>query len=195
MSRLFDLTEVEPQEPETSGIHVEKFLQLHEYRVGSLKELCGRLPDKGEIFFLWTVNSFNAFTFLPFVIRETGRIDELILATYSINNRIINSLIRLIDKNLIGSIDIIISDSIRSRLPKVNDHLVELSETRPVRIRYAWTHAKITLIRAGDHNLSIEGSGNWGENAQHEQYIIVNSPKVFEFRKKEIIHGINAVTI
>lgn len=200
MSKFFDI-ECLGEEPKAtgqetrSGILVEKFLDSHEERIESIKDLTGRLPVEGEIFFLWTVNSFNAFTFIPFLIKECGAIDELILATYSINIRIIDALTRLIDKGRVRSVDIAISDSIRSRLPKVYDHLMILCETKPVRVRYAWNHAKISLIRCLDHHFVVEGSGNWGENAQHEQYVFLNSAKVFEFRKNEIIHGINAATV
>ena len=180
---------------DTSGIRIERFLQLHEQRIESIKDLTGRIPGDGEIFFLWTVNSFNAFTFIPFIIKECGPIQELILATYSINIRIIDALVRLIDKGLILSVDIFISDSIRSRLPKVYDHLMALVASKPVRVMYSWNHAKIALIRSGDHYFDVEGSGNWGENAQHEQYVFLNNKNVFEFRKNEILHGINPGTV
>lgn len=191
---LDDLEDPVEEKPSTSGIHVEKFLQLHEEKISSVKELTGRLPLPGEIYFLWTVKSFNAFTFIPQIIREHGVIDELILSTYSINIRIIDALARLIDKKLIHQVSMIISDSIKTRLPKVYDHLMVLVEQKPVRVRYAWTHAKISLIRSGENYYDVEGSGNWGENAMHEQYIITNSKKTFEFRKKEI-NGINAIAV
>ncbi len=183
------------QKAEKSGILIERFLQLHEARIESIKDLAGRIPLDGEIFFLWTVNSFNAFTFIPFIIKECGTIQELLLSTYSINIRIIDALVRLIDKGLIKSVDIFISDSIRSRLPKVYDHLMAFVETKPVRVIYSWNHSKIALIRAGDNYFDVEGSGNWGENAQHEQYVFLNNRNVFEFRKNEILNGINTGTV
>lgn len=197
--KYFDIEEIiytdqEEKPIEKSDILVTNFLHLHEERVESIKDLAGRIQVSGEIYFLWTVNSFNAFTFIPFIIKECGVISELILATYSINIRIIDALIRLIDKQQILSVDIFISDSIRTRLPKVYDHLMALVESKPVRVRYSWNHSKIALIRAGDHYFDVEGSGNWGENAQHEQYVFLNSKQVFEFRKNEILHGINAGT-
>ena len=183
------------QKAEKSGILIERFLQLHEARIESIKDLAGRIPLDGEIFFLWTVNSFNAFTFIPFIIKECGTIQELLLSTYSINIRIIDALVRLIDKGLVKSVDIFISDSIRSRLPKVYDHLMAFVETKPVRVIYSWNHSKIALIRAGDHYFDVERSGNWGENAQHEQYVFLNNKNVFEFRKNEILNGINTGTV
>jgi hypothetical protein len=173
-----------------SGLIAEKFLQLHGERIDSIRSLAPRFPQEGEIFFLWTVNSFNAFTFIPYIIRHSGVINELILSTYSINIRIIDALIRLIDRDQIHQVDIFISDSIKSRLPKVYDHLMAIIEKKPVRVYFSWNHSKIALIRSGDHYFDVEGSGNWGENAQHEQYVFLNSRNIYEFRKNEIIHGI-----
>ncbi|HPS61871.1 MAG TPA: hypothetical protein PLK82_02360 [Bacteroidales bacterium] len=173
-----------------SGLIAEKFLQLHSERIDSIRSLAPRFPREGEIFFLWTVNSFNAFTFIPYIIRHSGVINELILSTYSINIRIIDALIRLIDRDQIQQVDIFISDSIKSRLPKVYDHLMAIIEKKPVRVYFSWNHSKIALIRSGDHYFDVEGSGNWGENAQHEQYVFLNSRNIYEFRKNEIIHGI-----
>ncbi len=195
-SRFFNIDDLEDiqvdQQPEDhSGILSETFLNIHEERVERIKNLAGRLPSPGEIYFLWTVNSFNAFTFIPFILHELGTIDELILSTYSINIRIIDALIKLIDRGKILKVDIFISDSIKSRLPKVFDHLNALVMKRRgvITVNYAWNHSKIALIRCGDSYFDIEGSGNWGENAQHEQYIFLNSRKVFEFRKNEILYG------
>jgi hypothetical protein len=187
--------DLEPEPDSKSGILAEQFLEIHDRRVETVKHLTGKIPRDGEIFFLWTVNSFNAFTFIPFLIKECGAIDELILATYSINIRIIDALMKLVDRSKIHRVEIFISDSIRTRLPRVNDHLQALVEKRDIiRVRYAWNHAKISLIRIGDLHFVVEGSGNWGENAQHEQYVFLNSKRIFEFRKKEILYGIDKGT-
>lgn len=200
-NRFFDIEDLDKEvssdapEEDKSGLLAEKYLEIHQYRVEAIKHLSGRIPAEGEIFFLWTVNSFNAFTFIPFIIKQCGIIQELVLSTYSINIRIIDALVKLIDREMILSVDIFISDSIKSRLPKVYDHLISLMEQKPVRIHYSWNHSKIALIRTQEHYFDVEGSGNWGENAQHEQYVFVNSQSVFEFRKKEILHGIDSGAI
>lgn len=189
---LIDIdTESLYREPEEkSGALADHFLQIHGRRIETIKNLLGMIPGDGEIFFLWTVNSFNAFTFIPYIIRYCGVIEEIILSTYSINIRIIDALIRLVDSGKIKSIHIFISDSIKSRLPKVYDHLMAATEHKPVTVSFAWNHSKITLIRTPEHFFDVEGSGNWGENAQHEQYVFLNSRNIYEFRKNEILYGI-----
>ncbi len=189
---MFDILGISDgsEQEDKSGVMVDQFLQMHGERIESIKNLLGRIPGNGEIFFLWTLNSFNAFTFIPYVIKECGIIEELILSTYSINIRIIDALVRLIDSGMIKQVDIFISDSIKSRLPKVCDHLLAVVGNKPIRVTFSWNHSKIALIKTADHYFDIEGSGNFSENAAHEQYVFLNNRKIYDFRKKEILYGI-----
>ena len=190
---LFDILEISDdtlQPEEKSGAIAEQFLKMHGERVESIKHLANRFPGDGEAIFLWTANSFNAFTFIPYILKECGLIEELIISTYSINIRIIDALVKLIDSGKIKHVEIFISDSIRSLNAKVHDHLMSLIETKPVHVVFSWNHSKIALIKTADHYFDVEGSGNWGENAKHEQYVFLNSRKIYEFRKNEILYGI-----
>lgn len=195
--KLFDIAEIENKtsvDDSNSSMLVARFLRVHDYKIKSIKELAGKLPEDGEIYFLWTVKSFNAFTFIPFVIKENGIIEELTIATYSISTRIVDALMKLIDKGKVLKVHIVISDSLQYRLPRVHDHLSALTRDRKeITVCYGWNHAKIALIRSGDFNLAVEGSGNFGENAQHEQYIFYNLKASYEFRKQEI-YGIHTAT-
>ncbi len=51
-------------------------------------------------------------------------------------------------------------------------------------IKYYWNHSKVCLVKTEDFHLVMEGSGNWSENAQLEQYILTNSEPVFNFRRE-----------
>lgn len=190
-NKYFDLEEApEIRQPVAilSGALIEKFFDIHCEKIESIKALTGRLPNEGEIYFLWTINSFNAFTFIPFLIRESGIITELIISTYSINKRIIDALVKLVDQEKILQVHILISDSVKTLLSGVNDHLVAIVENKKqITVRYAWNHSKIALIRTGDNHFIVEGSGNWGENARHEHYEFLNTKTVYEFRKNEIL--------
>lgn len=182
----FSLSELNTKIPEQqkSAALSEKFTNTHIYKVESIKQLVGKPPGKDNVYFLWTLQSFNAFTFIPFVFNTTGVIQELYLSTYSINRRIIDALIRFIDKGKILSVYIFISDSIKYRLPLVYDHLQAITMNRSnVVVNYAWNHSKIALARSGDEYYVFEGSGNFSENAQYEQYILTNSKTVYEFRR------------
>jgi hypothetical protein len=156
---------------------------MHEQKLVSLKQLNGRLPEPGEFFALWTLKSFNAFTFIPYLINECGEIESLVLSTYSINRRIVDSLMKRIDQGKIKQVKLFVSDSLKNRMPLVVDHLSSLVESRnQITVHYAWNHSKITLVNTGQHYFVVEGSGNWSENAQYEQYLFFNHRPLFDFR-------------
>lgn len=191
MPKFFDINDIEQSatpDP-TSGV-ADKFITIHENKIDSIKKIM-KLPEPGEIYFLWTENSFNAFTFIPFIIKQCKVIDRLIISTYSINQRIIESLMRYFHKGCIREIFILVSDSLKFRMPKVVDVMESLALAYDnIKIKYSWNHSKITLMQCGDDHFVMEGSGNWSENSRYEQYIFLNNQKVFDFRK-ECIHGVN----
>ncbi len=162
-----------------------RFLAEHYQKIESLKNLGGRLPNPGEVFFLFTLNSFNAFTFIPYIISKQGQIQELVISTYSINQRILQAFIKLMDAGDLLQVHILISDSIKFRVPKVADQLQHLTTIYPGRltINFGWNHSKITLIKTAHAHFVAEGSGNWSENAANEQYILLNNEQVYNFRK------------
>ena len=196
MGRLFDINDFQQSSvvPEKSGMMVEKFLKAHDHKLESLKNLAGRLPGEHEIFFMWTLKSFNAFTFIPYVIYNAGTIEELTIATYSISTRIVDALMKIIGRGNILKVHLLISDSLPYRLPRVHDHLQALTVNRKeISVSYAWNHSKIALLKTKNAFFVVEGSGNFGENAQYEQYVFMNSKQVYEFRKDQI-HVINGRT-
>ena len=192
--KFFDINTISQegnQAIDKSGFLVEKFLNVHCEKISSIKQLAGSIPQGNDIYFLWTINSFNAFTFIPFIIKECGIIEELIIATYSINIRIIDALIRLVDRLQILKITIVISDSIKTLRLKVYDHLKAVTERYNINIIYTWNHSKISLLKTKSEYFIVEGSGNFSENARHEQYVFLNSKTVFDFRKNELLYDIN----
>lgn len=169
-----------------SDLLIHRFLDSHEEKIENIKKLSSDLPKKDEIYFLWTENSFNAFTFIPYIIKQCGKIDHLVISTYSINQRIVNSFIRYFEKGLIKKAELLISESLLYRLPIAVDLLNSLieSEKFDIKVNYSWNHSKISLIKSEDNYFVVEGSGNWSENSKFEQYIFLNSEKIFNFRKK-----------
>lgn len=189
MSSLFSLSEfgsrkVDREEDRDIGMgKVVKFEKMHAERIENIKNLCGQLPGPGEIVFLWTCNSFNAFTFIPYVIKYSGMIEELCISTYSINTRIVESLTRWYDKGNVGSILLYVSESLRFRMPAVVDLLEAKAKDRNISIVYAWNHSKVQLIKSNGNYFVVEGSGNFSENAANEQYIFLNDERVYKFRR------------
>jgi hypothetical protein len=185
IDKYFDIDQLKNKPSENCG-HVslcEKYITTHEYKVESLKQIVYP-PLPGEIFFIWTDNSFNAFTFIPWCLRQFKKIDRLLLSTYSINSRIVDSFIRYIDKQLIDDVTMLISESMQYRMPRVVDNLNSLVLQRNnIHVKFSWNHSKITLMQCADNYFVVEGSGNWSENSRNEQYIFLNNKSVFDFRK------------
>lgn len=189
MPKLFSAPPVSGTEVKTDAKSDQlsvRFWAMHTERIESLKKLIN-IPGENECTFLWTMNSFNAFTFVPFCLSHFGHIDELYLSTYTISRRIADALIKQIDLKTIDNVHVLVAESLKFRMKEVIDHLNALMTTRPqLQIEYGWNHSKVTCIRCGENYLVLEGSGNWGENAQFEQYILTNSKEVYEFRKKNL---------
>ena len=165
-----------------------KFLDEHYAKIDSIKQLVGKTPASGECFFLFTEKSFNTFTFIPYLIKEHGTLHQVTCSTYSINKRILLSLIRLIDQGLIESITIIVADSIKHQRPEVADQLTAYAQANPskMQVTFVWNHSKILLVQAGEQHYCIEGSGNWSENSRHEQYLFANNEGLYQFRKRNL---------
>lgn len=161
-----------------------KYLLAHFAKIKRLRKDLDRLPEPEEFFFLQTDGQWNAFTFLPFVL-QWYQVKELYACTYSISRRAIEAMVELYDAGKVDRLVLMISDSMQKRNPITTDLLAALSRERGnIEVKYAWTHAKITLMRTLDGYFVVEGSGNWSENAHYEQYTFANSRGLFEFRKE-----------
>lgn len=186
-NRFFDYKGIKPEQKEevekTSSFR-SKYLLAHYEKVDSLEKSLSRLPTEEEFFFLQTIKQFNAFTFIPFILK-TESIQELIASTYSISVRVVESLMELYDAGLVEKVTLLISDSLIKRNPVTIDKIESLASSRAnIEIKYTWNHSKITLAKTPSGFYVIEGSGNWSENAAIEQYIFANSKGLFDFRKE-----------
>lgn len=186
-NKFFDIkTQAKPslEIEEGNGFFVSKYLLAHYQKIKGLEKDLPRCPEREEFFFLQTDAAFNAFTFIPFVSRNES-IKHLFASTYSISRRTIEALVEMHDKGVIEEITLMISDSMRKRNPVTMDLLFGLANTRAnLHVQFAWVHAKVCLMQTMSGNYIVEGSGNWSENAQYEQYVFANSKKLYEFRKE-----------
>lgn len=185
-NRFFDITQTKTPEKEEniSSVFKSKYINQHFEKIAYLDEDLKRLPGAEEFFFLQTDNSFNAFTFIPFIAKfET--IEHLSVCTYSISRRVIDALIELHDKGFCDRVTLMISDSLIKRNPTTIDLLASKIASRPnFEVNFSWSHAKVSLIKTKENYFGIEGSGNHSENAHYEQYLFYNSKDTYEFRRK-----------
>ena len=181
----FDLADLEA-ELSRSRRFLDSFDVEMLFKVDSLKQLTRRLPRRGEIFFIETTKSFTAFTFIVHVLKAVGYIHHLYIATYSTNERIINALLRYRDRGQLESIHLHISETLRFRMPDIYQRLLDLHDKGILQLTFAWTHKKVTCMDTPQGAFVVEGSGNYGENALEEQYIFIQSEKVYEFRSGQV---------
>jgi len=185
-NRFFDLQQPPKEEAtdEMSSVFKSKYINKHFEKIAHLHKDLKRLPTVEEFFFLQTDNSFNAFTFIPFI-AQNHNIQHLYICTYSISRRVIDALIELYDKGYCDQITLMISDSLIKRNPTTMELLAaQVSSRGNFIVNYSWSHAKVTLIKTQDAYFGIEGSGNHSENAHYEQYLFYNSKETYEFRRK-----------
>lgn len=191
-NRFFNPTvqKEEIKEEKPSELFVSKYIAAHYQKISSLENDLMRVPTPEEFFFLQSDTAFNAFTFIPFV-AKTYPIKELYASTYSISRKVIDALVELHDKGMIEQITLLISDSMIKRNPVTIDNLMGICSSRPnFKALYAWSHAKVCLLKTHDFHFVIEGSGNWAENAHYEQYVFANSKGLYDFRK-ELFTNVN----
>lgn len=181
MRYYFDLNDLQ-KEMSDSRFYSRYFESMLTFKVNTLKELCGRLPGENEAFFIETVKSFTAFTFIMYIMKNAGYVKHLYIATYSTNERIINALLRWKSKGLIGDIHLHMSETIQFRMPKIYERLIDLQREGILELTFAWSHKKITCLDTAAGHFVVEGSGNYGENAMEEQYVFLKNKEVYEFR-------------
>lgn len=161
-----------------------KYLMSHYQKLENINRDLKRVPEIEEFFFLQTSKQFNAFTFIPFIIKHEN-IREIYASTYSISVRVVESLIELYDQGLVEKIQLLVSDSLIKRNPTTIDKIDSMARNREnVNLDFTWNHSKVTLAKTDNSHFIIEGSGNWSENAAIEQYMFANSKGLYEFRKQ-----------
>ena len=185
-NKFFDFNKAkEPKKEEKlNELWTSKYIASHFQKIQSLENDLSRVPTADEFFFLQTDKAFNAFTFIPFV-SKTFPVKELYASTYSISRKVIDALIEMHDKGMIEQITLLISESMIKRNPTTIENLKAMCTTRPnIKVLYAWSHAKVCIMKTSDFYFVIEGSGNWAENAHYEQYVFANSKGLYDFRKQ-----------
>ena len=182
-NKYFDIHSItETPKAQVEGVF-SKYLNKHLQRIENVSELC-RIPDNGEVFFLQTEKAFNAFTFIPWIAKKFF-IEEIYASTYSISRRVVEALQELQQDGKVGEVTLLISDSMIKRNPQTIDNLEAVAKSNAnFKIKYYWNHSKVTLIKTKDHFFVLEGSGNFSENAQLEQYTFCNDADVYKFRKQ-----------
>ena len=171
-------------------IKIEKYKNIHYQNLIDFKKDC-RLPEKDELIKIRVQKAYNAFTFILAIKEKFNIIDELSILTFNINERTLLTLFSWVETTELKSLELCISESVKSRMPKRVDLIKELfnkfKHKSNLKVAFTWNHCKIALVKAGGQYFVIEGSGNFSDNEEVEQYIFENSKKSYNFDKNNLI--------
>jgi hypothetical protein len=171
----------------SSDILKRKFDSVNYKMIENFLELSENLPKQNEMYMLWTIKQFNAFSIIMTILNEHKYIDELTVSSYNIARKSVSGFVELLNDKKIGKINLFVSDVAKSMFPKSFELLNEVSVIFPnISVSYVWNHSKVALIQANNNYFVCEGSGNFSYNARHEQYLLINSQSVYEFRRNNI---------
>lgn len=172
----------------SSDIHRRKIEALNCKMIDNFSNLTNGLPSPGEMFFLWTIKQFNMFSMIMAVLNTHAHIDFLALSSYNISRKSVMAFNELLSDKKIHQMEIFVSDVAKSMFPKSFETLNEVNSMQnSLSVHYAWNHSKIAVISADNNFYSLEGSGNFSYNARHEQYLLINSKEIYEFRYRNLI--------
>ena len=166
-----------------SNILKMKYLAKNKFRIKNYCELSGySLPNKNESFHIVTEKAINAFAFIQYVLDTKKRIDQLYITSYSIRESVLRPIKDWIDSGIVCNVSISLT-CFTKRLNLPCWEFLNTCKSDKFKVKYFHNHTKISLMQCGDDYFVLEGSGNFSENAQCEQYIFTNSKELFDFHK------------
>ena len=131
-----------------------------------------------------TQKVINPYSFILEAIKHAP-IDNLYIATYSINLKAMEILCALLDSGDIKQWTLILNCNMKFKMKGKDVVLLEEERKRDnFHIIKKYSHAKVTLIDQHDRKLIISGSGNYSENPKIEQYTINNDPELYDFHRR-----------
>lgn len=144
-----------------------------------------KLPKKNEVFRIRTQQQINLFAILAKIIYEHKIIDELTIGTYTLNKNVFNPLMLLLDSGKIKRLNLLLASSYSFRSPDNYEMfkavcLDKAQNGKEVKLVFAWSHFKITLVKCGEYYYHFEGSMNYSMNNMAENIILSESEYIYQ---------------
>jgi len=180
---------------ETYKTHVKRFLNSVEVTVEKLKSPTYKilynvltdlsLPLPGQQFRIRTQQQINLISLILKIVKTHQVIDELTIATYTLNKEAYGILLDLLTGGRIKRLSLFLASSYSFRSPEEYAYFKttvrSLQDRFDIFLVFAWLHFKITMARCGDNYYHIEGSMNYSTNNMAEQLIFENRRELYEF--------------
>lgn len=139
-------------------------------------EYLGRIEHGANKHF-YTRGAFDLVQLVLYILKQTGPAD-VVIASYSIAEQTLKTLLRMVETGEILSIRFLIDNRVRSISPKPFDFLVT---SFPDCYRCLALHAKVALIGNADWQITVIGSQNATHNPKLERGIIHTDPNIYLF--------------
>jgi hypothetical protein len=163
-----------------------KTVLVERLKMEEARRVVDALPRPGETWHVVSNGGFDFWTLVPvFLDLMDAQGCELIGSTWILNRPTVNDLLRHIDAGRLATVAIITGDYFRRRSPDVYGTIVEGLVSRGQLFRTTATHAKVILLGdmpAGTY-LVLEGSANFCNNRNIEQYVVSNDATLYDFHK------------
>lgn len=147
------------------------------------------IPKTNEVYRIRTQTQANLISII-FKIIAVRNIDELTIATYTINRKYFDMLLQLLEKGRIIKLNLLIASSYIFRDKEYYDFLKatckKLFENYDIHLTFAWSHFKITLIKCNEDYYHLEGSMNYSQNNMAENLVFSNNKELYDFDYKFI---------
>jgi hypothetical protein len=142
------------------------------------------LPESDEAIHLVSNGNFDYFNIIPRVIDLSCPASEFWFSTWTLSVTNVESILSMLDANLIGSVNALTGDYMKTRESNVYFSLLDGLKKRGQRMSNNKNHAKVRLLKCGDAHYVIEGSANFTANPRIEQFFITNHQGLYEFHKE-----------
>lgn len=162
-----------------------KLATLNMMKRQKLQEVLEGIPEPGWTYHVISNGSFDFWTWIPVLVdlleAEDHQVDDLWGSTWTANRTNIQELYQLGKSGRIKRGHLMTGIYFKRRETAAYATIVEAVRRLGWRYKAHQNHAKINMLAAGPHRIVIEGSANWTSNPRVEQYVISNSPQVFDF--------------
>ncbi len=164
----------------------DKYLDFHFNKLINLKEF--KMPIKNEMEFIITQMSFNAFTFIPYILK-TEKIISIHFSTFNLSKSVLLALGDFINSGAVANAFILINKMMKYDHQNIIEILNHFKKQFSFDFKEARNHSKINCIKTDKNYYVIAGSGNFSNNANIEQYVVFNNEKIY----KNIINYFNEI--
>ncbi len=173
---------------------VKIFLEEHDIRIESFKNPTFRiiyhvledltLPRPGEQMRIRTQQQINLISIILKIIEVHGQIEDLTIATYTLNKEAWGVITDLLQSGRIEKLSLFLASSYSFRDKAYYEFLktttLSLQEHYNLSLVFAWLHLKITLAKCGGNYYQFEGSMNYSTNNMAEQILFENRIETYE---------------